>query len=208
VRILRAARNIPREALTMQRVAEALGVDPKALNYHVGDREGLRELVALDVFETELRRIEIPAGGDWRDAVRSYVYAFREAVVKVGVLAESIRLPGGQGLGALDVVERVLQALVDAGLDAAAAGRAVTLLTDLGYAAGRDALRSAENPVHPDVPGITSALKSAAANDFPVLREVMAAREHVAPDDGQLEFNLALVIAGLERIAAVTRRAP
>jgi AcrR family transcriptional regulator len=207
-RILLAARTIAPEALTMQRVAEALGVDPKALNYHVGDREGLRQLVALDVFEAELRRIEIPAGGDWRDAVRSYVYAFREAIIKLGALAESIHLPGQQGLGALDSVERVLQALVDAGLDAAAAGRALTLLTDIGYAAGRDAMRSAQNPVHPDVPGITSALKSAAANDFPVLREVVAARERVAPDAGQLEFNLALVIAGLERIAADTRHVP
>ncbi|MET4428831.1 MULTISPECIES: TetR/AcrR family transcriptional regulator C-terminal domain-containing protein [unclassified Mycolicibacterium] len=205
-RILSAARGIPRDALTMQRVAEALGVDPKALNYHVGDREGLRQLVALDVFEAELRRIEIPAGGDWREAVRSYVYAFREAVIKVGVLAESIRLPGRQGLGTLGPVERVLQALVDAGLDADAAGRALTLFTDMGYAAGRDALRLADDPVHPDVPGVETALKSASDNDFPVLRQVVAARAHAAPDVGQLEFNLALVIAGLERIASDAHR--
>jgi AcrR family transcriptional regulator len=206
--ILSAARTIPHETLTMQKVADALGVDPKALNYHVGDREGLRQLVALDVFEAELRRIEIPAGGDWREAVRSYVYALRAAIIKLGVLAESIHLPGRQGLGALDSVERVLQALVDAGLDADAAGRALTFLTDMGYAAGRDALRLAQDPVHPDVPGIATALKSAADNAFPVLRQVLAAREHAAPGEDQLEFNLVLAIAGLQQIAAGTQPTP
>ena len=77
------------EALTMQAVAEALGVDPKALNYHVGDREGLRGLVALDVFETELGRVELPADGDWRVVTRSYAAALRDAFTQLGVLAGS-----------------------------------------------------------------------------------------------------------------------
>src|SRR5271168_335957 len=63
-RIIAAARTIAPEALTMQKVADVLGVDPKALNYHVRDRDGLRELVAVDVFESELRRVKIPGGGD------------------------------------------------------------------------------------------------------------------------------------------------
>jgi hypothetical protein len=53
-------------------------------------------------------------------------------------------------------------------------------------------------------------LKSAAAEDFPVLRQVVAARQHAGPDggeleghlEGQLEFSIDLVIAGLERLAA------
>src|ERR1700755_143263 len=71
-RIIAAARTIAPEALTMQKVADALGVDPKALKYHVGDRDALRALVAVDVFESELRRVKIPDGGDWRDVVRVY----------------------------------------------------------------------------------------------------------------------------------------
>ena len=66
-RIIAAARTIAPEALTMQKVADVLGVDPKALNYHVRDRDGLRQLVVLDVFESELRRVKIPGGGDWRN---------------------------------------------------------------------------------------------------------------------------------------------
>jgi len=199
-RIIAAARTIAPEALTMQKVADVLGVDPKALNYHVGDRDGLRQLVVLDVFESELRRVKIPCGGDWRDVVRGYVHALHEATIKLGALAVAIHLPGSQGLGALDPVESVLQALVGAGLDIEQAGRTLTFVTELAYAAGRDALRVAENPVHPDVPGISAALRSAAADDFPVLRQVVAAQGDAGPDEGQFEFSLELVIAGLEQV--------
>lgn len=67
-RIIAAAGTIAPEALTMQKVVDVLGVDPKALNYHVRDRDGLRQLVVLVVFESELPRVKIPGGGDWRDA--------------------------------------------------------------------------------------------------------------------------------------------
>jgi len=60
----------------------------------------------------------------------------------------------------------------------------------------------AENPVHPDVPGISTALRSAAADEFPVLRQVVAAQAGAAPDEGQFEFSLELVIAGLEQLVA------
>ncbi|MCW2552591.1 MAG: hypothetical protein JWR78_2372 [Mycobacterium sp.] len=196
------------EYLTMQKVADVLGVNPKALNYYVGDRDGLRQMVALDVFESELRRVKIPGGGDWRDVVRAYVYALRNAIIKLGALALSMHLPGSNGLGALDPVERVLQALVDAGLDVDEACRALTFITDMAYAAGRDALRTAENPVHPEFPHVATALEAAAPQDFPVLRQVVARRARGGPDEGQLEFSIDLVIAGLERTVGSRSQRP
>jgi TetR/AcrR family tetracycline transcriptional repressor len=193
---------LPPEALTMQAVAEALGVDPKALNYHVGDREGLRELVALDVFESELGRVELPADGDWRAVTRSYAAALRDAFAQLGVLATSFHLPAASGLGALAPVECVLQTLVDAGFDVDQAGRALTLITETAYAAGRAAVLVAQNRVHPNVPEVASALQSAPEDDFPVLRQVVASSAGGGHDAAQLEFNLAVVIAGLERVLA------
>ena len=188
----------------MQKVADVLGVDPKALNYHVGDRDGLRELVAVDVFESELRRVEIPGGGDWRDVVRAYVSALREAIIKLGDLALSVHLPASQGLGALNPVESVLQALVGAGLDVDDAGRALTFITEVAYAAGRDAAAVGRKPCPSRSSGCCTALKSAAAQDFPVLRQVVAAQAGTGSDRGQFEFSLELVIAGLEQAAART----
>jgi TetR/AcrR family tetracycline transcriptional repressor len=195
-RIVSAARSLPPETLTMQAVAEALGVDPKALNYHVGDRQGLRELVALDVFESELRRVELPGDGDWRVVVRSYAAALRDAFSELGVLATSFHLPAASGLGALAPVERVLQALVDAGLDIEQAGRAMTLITETAYAAGRAAVLASQNRVHPNVPEVAGALELAPKDDFPVLRQVVASKT----EEGQLEFGITVIIAGLEQV--------
>jgi TetR/AcrR family transcriptional regulator, tetracycline repressor protein len=187
----------------MQAVADALGVDPKALNYHVGDREGLRELVALDVFESELRRVKLPADGDWRVVVRSYAAALRDAFTELGVLATSFHLPIARGLGALAPVECLLQALIDAGFDVDQAGRALTLITETAYAAGRAEVLAAQNRVHPNVPEVAGALQSAAEDEFPILRQVVASNAGNGVDAGQLEFSLTVVIAGLERVLAV-----
>jgi TetR/AcrR family transcriptional regulator, tetracycline repressor protein len=184
----------------MQAVAEALGVDPKALNYHVGDREGLRGLVALDVFESELRRVKLPADGDWRVVVRSYAAALRDAFTQLGVLATSFHLPIASGLGALAPVECLLQALIDAGFDVDQAGRALTLVTETAYSAGRAEVLAAQNRVHPNVPEVAGALQRAAEAEFPILRQVVASS--VGEDAGQLEFSLSVVIAGLERVLA------
>ncbi|CAN5819443.1 TetR/AcrR family transcriptional regulator C-terminal domain-containing protein [soil metagenome] len=184
----------------MHAVAEVLGVDPKALNYHVGDREGLRELVALDAFESELRRVELPADGDWRVVAHSYAVALRDAFIQLGILATAFHLPAASGLGALAPVECLLQALVDAGFDVDQAGRALTLITETAYAAGRAAVLVTQNRVHPNVPEVAGALQSAAAEDFPVLRQVVASSVQKGQDAGQLEFSLTVVIAGLEQI--------
>jgi AcrR family transcriptional regulator len=200
-RIVSAARTLPPETLTMQAVAEALGVDPKALNYHVGDRQGLRELVALDVFESELRRAELPGAGDWRAVIRLYAAALRDAFSQLGVLATSFPLPAASGLGALAPVERVLQALIDAGFDVDQAGRAMTLVTETAYAAGRTAVLSAQNRVHPNVPEVASALQNAPEGDFPILRQVVASTSG-GKDVEQLDFALDVIVAGLEKVLA------
>ncbi len=184
----------------MQAVAETLGVDPKALNYHVGDREGLRELVALDVFESELRRIEWSADGDWRVVTRSYAAALRDAFTELGVLATSFHLPAASGLGVLAPTECLLQALVDAGFDVEQAVRALTLITETAYTAGRAAVLAAQDRVHPNLPEVVGALQSAPEDGFPILRQVVASREGLGQDAAQLEFNLSIVIAGLERV--------
>ena len=47
-KILEAARTIDPDKVTMQAVADILEVNPTALNYHVGGREGFMRLVAMD----------------------------------------------------------------------------------------------------------------------------------------------------------------
>ncbi|SBS76099.1 Tetracyclin repressor, C-terminal all-alpha domain protein [uncultured Mycobacterium sp.] len=195
-RIVSAARTLAPEQLTMQGVADVLGVDPKALNYHVGDRETLRELVAVDAFTVELSRMAIPHGGDWRDVLRGYAAALREAHVALGVLATYFRLPASS-LGALEPVERVLRALVDAGFSVDDASHILRLVSELGHAAGREAVFLSQSREHPYVSEVATALRSAGADDFPVLRQVVAARDTDADDGQQLEFSLNTIFSGL-----------
>lgn len=206
--IAAAARTIAPADLTMQAVADELGVDPKALNYHVGDRDGLRELVALDVFETELARIDPADDADWHEVLRAYAVASRDATVKLGVLALSVRFAGARGLGALTRVERVLRALVDAGFGPDEAGRVLTFVTETAFTAGLTTVQAAQSRVHPDVPEVISALNSAGPADFPVLRQVVAARAGADKADSaeaagdQLDYNLQVILAGLAHLLA------
>ena len=115
-RIVAAARQLRPEAITLQAIAKLLQVDPTTLKYHVGDREGLLTLVALDIFETELATTPIPGTEDWQDAIRSYARALHEAAAKLGPLALSIPLRASAAVqSSLAHVETVLEALVDAG---------------------------------------------------------------------------------------------
>jgi TetR/AcrR family tetracycline transcriptional repressor len=195
-RIVSAARTLAPEALTMQAVADVLGVDPKALNYHVGHRDGLRELVAVDAFEVELSRVALPTEGDWRDVLRSYAVALRDATVRLGVLATYFRLPA-TGLGALAPVERVLQELVSAGFSVDEAGHVLRMVTEVGHAAGREAVFLSRSRVDPHVSEVATALSGAAEDAFPVLRQVVAARDEDGGDGHQLEYSLDVIITGL-----------
>ena len=187
----------------MQAVADVLGVDRKALSYHVTDLNGLRELVALDVFESALSRVDLPAGADWREVIRRYASATRDAVVTVGALSMYIRLPGAGGVRTLAPVERVLQSLVDAGFGVDEAGRILALLTEVAYSTGRDMVQATESRIHPDVPDVARSLLTAPDTDFPVLRSLVAVRQSAGADEGQLEFDLDVIIAGLERRRAL-----
>jgi AcrR family transcriptional regulator len=196
-RIVSAAGTLAPEELTMQAVADLLGVDPKALNYHVGDREALRELVAVEAFTVELSRMEIATGGDWRDVLRRYAAALRDAHVALGVLATYFRLPASS-LAALEPIEQVLQALVDAGFSVAKASHILRLVSELGHAAGREAVFLSQSRAHPYVSELATALSTAAAEDFPVLRQVVAARDTDVDDGRQLEFSLNVMLSGLQ----------
>ncbi|MGA5462793.1 TetR/AcrR family transcriptional regulator C-terminal domain-containing protein [Mycobacterium sp. NPDC050041] len=197
--IVAAARTAGR-GLTMQGVADALGVSRKALHYYVGDRQGLLTLVVLDRFESELRRVELPEDGDWRVVLRSYAFAFRDGLIQVGVqMSSAVDHSPFYGVGAtavLALAERVLDAMLTAGFGVDDARRGVTAVANIAQAAAQEA---AQTSVHDRHEAQTrAALLSAADTDYPALRRVLATAS--ASDDGQFEFELDLAIAGLERL--------
>ncbi|MGZ8814674.1 MAG: TetR/AcrR family transcriptional regulator, partial [Mycobacterium sp.] len=109
--IVAAARSISTSDLTMQAVADALGVSRKALHYYVGDRAGLLTLMVLDQFERELAPVELPADDDWRATLRAYAVAFRDGLIRVGIedqATDFTQLRGLSTAAALALADRVL----------------------------------------------------------------------------------------------------
>ncbi|WP_260508882.1 TetR/AcrR family transcriptional regulator C-terminal domain-containing protein [Mycolicibacterium farcinogenes] len=201
--IVAAARALAPGALTMQAVADALGVDRTTLHYYVGDRDGLLELVVADLFETELRSIELPTGAGWQEVLRAYGNAIRQGVLKLGVTATSFRLRGTSGAASLALAEQVLQALTEGGFTTDDAGRALTLVSGLAMSAAHDVLGSAESRLHHQTPEVVRALKDLPSSDFPLLSGVVADRSVDAGAAARdFDFNLDIVVAGLERFLA------
>ncbi|OMC38327.1 hypothetical protein A5740_27280 [Mycobacterium sp. GA-1841] len=193
--IVAAARAIPAGELTMKAVADALGVDRKALHRHVGDRGGLLDLVVADHFESELRRIELPADAEWPDALRTYGKALRDGVEKMGGIKEHFRLSGGAESLMLPWAERVLQALVRGGFAVPEAGSILNLVAKVSISAAYEA----ESHVHPHLPEVARVLGNRTDTDFPVLTEIVALRAAASPAVDDFQFDLDVIIAGLER---------
>ncbi|AMD53756.1 TetR family transcriptional regulator [Mycolicibacterium fortuitum subsp. fortuitum DSM 46621 = ATCC 6841 = JCM 6387] len=200
--IIAAARAMPPGELTMQAVADALGVDRTTLHYYVGDRDGLLELVVADLFETELRSIRLPEGASWQEILRAYGSAIRQGVLKLGVTATSFRLSGTGGAASLALAEQVLRALTTAGFGTDDAGRALTLVSGLAMSAAHDVLGSAGSRLRHQTPEVVRALKELPSSDFPLLSGVVAERAAVTTATDDFDFNLDIVVAGLERYLA------
>lgn len=138
--IVAAARSISTGDLTMQAVADALGVSRKALHYYVGDRAGLLTLMVLDQFERELAAVELPTDDDWRATLRAYAVAFRDGLIRVGIQDRATDFTQVRGLStaaALAMADRVLDALLSAGLDPDSARRGLTAASNIAQSAAQ-----------------------------------------------------------------------
>jgi AcrR family transcriptional regulator len=199
--IVAAARSVSAGDLTMQAVADALGVSRKALHYYVGDREGLLTLVVLDLFERELDRVELPVDDDWRKVLRAYTVAFRDGLIQVGVATDFTQLRGIGASAALALADRVLDALLTAGLDPDNARFGLTAASNIAQSAAQTVGAQTASGVHRHRAQTSAALQLEPQDTYPALRRVLASAEPQAHDaQSQFDFELDLVIAGLERI--------
>ncbi|MDX2683743.1 hypothetical protein [Streptomyces soliscabiei] len=148
-RIIDAARSLDADMVTVQAVADKLGVDRKAVRHHATDRETLLKLMALDAFSEKSSDVDIPADCSWQEACRVYALAFADNVIATNALAEHLRLDHTliARLGA--PTEAVAKKLTEAGFDDESALRALALLSNVCMAYAQDVVfvsRSGERP--------------------------------------------------------------
>ncbi len=122
------------DALSLRRLADALGVTPMSIYWYVRDKAELLELVGHAV----LAEIEIPpARGGWREQLADVHRAMLEGLLKHPNTVEVLIGRARYGAGGLALFERILDILLTAGLSPEAAFDAYTSLYEfnLGFMA-------------------------------------------------------------------------
>lgn len=187
------------EPLSMKAVADRLGVQRPNLYHHVADREELVALVAAARMERALDESWMPAPeADWRDWLRAFAHATREASVAYPKFAEYFSFAGSAGRRQLEQIERLHEVLVGAGFDAVTAGRCVTFIGELVHINVRSvfALRARGNEPHRET--IAQVLLED-PDGLPVMR---AAGMGGYDPDAQFAFDLDAAIGGLALLLA------
>ena len=123
------------EALSMRKLAAALGVGATSLYWHVANRDELIELVVNEV-NGELDVPDADEVHDWREATRRFAHSMRSGIVRhrwvVSELAHVVAAVPGPNLSR--VTERMLAVLEAAGFPLPEAERALNTVS--AYVAG------------------------------------------------------------------------
>jgi AcrR family transcriptional regulator len=170
--ILAAARTMDAAELTMQGLADILGVDRKALHHHVSGREALLELLAEDTFIARMSAVAIADDAPWEDACRMFVDEMRRALVDSGALMTHFRVSSQVTLASVRPAEVVLERMLAAGFDERDAGRGLLLLTTIGVGFAREQLAASGDAGHPHVRNFRDMLAGTDAADLGVLRRL------------------------------------
>lgn len=200
--IISAARSLPPDELTMQSVADRLGVGRKSLYYHVNDRAALLRLVVVDRFQDRLRDVDLASKDDWRGVLHAYAFALRETLAEAGAAAAYFELNGLDAPAALESFECVLQTLVHAGFDLHTAGRAATFACDIAITSARYIAAEESADSQPQSLEVLRVMQSMPTSSLPTLRQIIATRESERTSSGAFEFEFDVLIGWLtQRLA-------
>jgi AcrR family transcriptional regulator len=201
-RVLRAAMDLADEggieAVTMRRLARALGVEAMSLYYYAANKDD----ILAGIVDLVVQEIELPVReGDWRAAIRaSAISAHR--VLRRHPWACNLLMSGAVVLPArLGYIDALLGRLVGAGLPAELIDLAYHALDShiLGFTLWEAGYTSAFRGLPPDF--ATTFLRDLPREDYPHLADHVAyhLRPASANRKGEFELVLDLILDGLER---------
>jgi len=201
-RIVEAARSLDAGTLTMQAVADTLGVDRKAINHHVTDRETLLRLVALEALSDSSSAVDIPADSTWQEACRTFATAITENAIAADALADHLRSDNSMLRRFVEPTDTLLRKMTEAGFDDESAVRSLALLTNICVAYARDVVHAARGGERPRRLLIHEALDGRDDREFESLTRILAAGVDTY-DRKQLDMSIEVFLRGTE---AVLRR--
>jgi AcrR family transcriptional regulator len=182
-------------AVSMRKIASALGTAPASLYRYVDSRDELLELMADAVAgELDLRR---PLTGDWRTDLVALAHQLRDAYRRHPWLLDLV--PGRVGVGprAVDQLEHALAAL--AGLDVAGPIKleAVAMLNGIVALAVRTELMVGDSTTAWSAAQAEFLGSVVSAGGHPHLAAALAATSPAISDDALLDRILPRMLAGL-----------
>lgn len=201
-RVLRAAMDLADdggiEALTMRRLAQALGVEAMSLYHHAVNKDD----ILAGIVDLVVREIELPApDGDWKAAIRASAISAHRVLRRhpwaCNLLMSAPRLLPGR----LRHIDSLLGRLGEAGLPADLTDLAYHALDShvLGFTLWEAGYTSAFRGLPPDF--ATTFLRDLPREDYPHLADHVA--YHLRPPSanrkGEFKFVLDLILDGLER---------
>ncbi|HEY3483303.1 MAG TPA: TetR/AcrR family transcriptional regulator C-terminal domain-containing protein [Streptomyces sp.] len=182
-------------ALSMRKVAAAAGVEAMSLYNHVENKGDLLDGLTARVFEeVALPDLALPWDARLRALAEGLHASFTRHPVVVRALAAQDANP--RSARALRVIDALLGALLDAGLDAQAAARAYRSLLGMLFGSVLTGTAGTGTPAVRAEPVVAYFRRMATAEELPSLRRVLPALE--AGDCVQdFEYQLDLLIGGL-----------
>ena len=203
-------------AVSMRRVADALGTGPASLYQHVANKDELLELV----FDAVAGEIELPAVDehDWQGALKQLVREIRTTLSSHGELAYVTlgRVPTGPN--ALAVSERMLAIMRAGGVADKVAAYAVDVIAlFVGATSYEESIRA--RGLGPDPTGekiqahvaeIRAYFKALPPERFPMLSSMADALTAFdeEQEDERFEFALDMLVGGLAALAAARAAKP
>ena len=194
--ILTVAKSMPRSSLTMQSVANALGVDRKALYNYVPDRDGLLTLVALDAFAAQFATLDIARTSSWQGACTAFAQAFGRGIVAAEDLSDHLWFSEALTSWFLEPTELLFDKLAQAGFDDDLSIRAVTLLTTIALGHARDVTQATAGAGRPGRRSLLRALAPRDPDRYPNLTRIAQNGENTYESE-QLRFALEVFAHGV-----------
>lgn len=190
------------DSLSMRKLAESLGVEAMSLYNHVANKE---EILG-GIVELIMSEIHVPAGDDWKAALRRRALSAHEVLLRhpwAPGLIESRTSHGPAGLKQSDAVLGVLRG---AGFSLEHAYQAFLTLDSYVYGFTLQEVAFPHAPA--DVPAAVERLRpEIPASEYPHIAEMMGfvvrmrrARGRQQAYEAEFEFGLDLILDGLERV--------
>lgn len=196
---LRIAQQDGAAAVTMRRIAQELGVDPMAVQRHVGRKEDLLDAIA----ERALAQLPLPSRkASWQSRLRQTVGSLVDFAQSHPTLVPLVVAPGYGTRSGWAIVECVLAACEDAGLNRRDAAIAAHLV--LNFAIGLSLSAGTDGGRWNNEAAIAALLSTLAPEDYPASHRHANALARVERDtSGRTQVNF--LATALELLAGRSR---